>query len=299
MHGSREIGKRQVTRVDRRARLWDSKRRDVMDALNPEPPAPPPAASRRPWPWVVTILGLAVLLVGAALWMLDKMTSLPGAAVDKSLTVVKELGQEAATVAGAFRQQTIRQEFVSSAVALGGTNRLQVATLQENETFRRKEQDSVAWGWISLPQVVVQADLPVEYTYYLDFNGTWEFARENDAVLVHAPPIRPNTPAADVSKLTFYTLEGHVWQDDKAVRERLQGSLSAALRERAAEHVPLVREMARRQAENFVEKWMADTFSDGHAFHVKVVFPDETAGPPADSEAGRTVPSGPGGPVAH
>jgi hypothetical protein len=265
-----------------------------MNALTPEPTASPPAASRKSWPWVVTILGLGVLLAATAIWMVQKMTSLPAAGVDKGLEVVHELGKEAATVAGAFRQRTIRQDFVSSALSLGGTNRLQVATLQEAETFRRKEEDSVAWGWISLPQIVVQADVPVEYTYYVDFNGTWDFARKDDVVVVHAPPIRPNTPAPDVSKLTFYTLEGHVWQDDKAVRERLQGSLSAALRERSAEHVTLVREMARRQVENFVEKWMADSFSDGHAFHVKVLFPDEAPVPPADPEALRTGPGAPG-----
>ena len=82
-------------------------------------------------------------------------------------------------------------------------------------------------------------------------------------------------PAPDISKLTFYTLEGHVWQDDKAVRDRLQGSLSTALQERAVEHVALVREIGRRQLEQFVTKWMADSFSDGGTFHVKVIFPDE------------------------
>ena len=101
---------------------------------------------------------------------------------------------------------------------------------------------------------------------------------------MHAPPILANAPAPDISKFTLYTVEGHVWQDDKGVRTRLQGSLSAALRDRAAEHVPLIREMARRQLATFVEKWMADSFSDGKDFHVKVLFADEKEGalPPAE-----------------
>lgn len=258
--------------------------RHAMATITPESTASPPAAARNPWPWVAAVLGVVALLVGAAMWTVQKFTSLPGAGITKGLTVVKELGHEAATVVSAFRQQNIRQQFLSSAVTLEGTTRLQVATLKEDETFRRKEQDSIAWGWISLPQIVVQADVPVEYSYYLDFNGAWEFTRENDLVLVHAPPIRANAPAPDVSKLTFYTLGGHIWQDDKAVRERLQGSMSSALRDRAMEHVTLVREIARRQTERFVEKWMADTFSDGHAFKVKVVFPDEVPASPANAE---------------
>jgi hypothetical protein len=235
----------------------------------------PPVAPRSGWPRVVFWLGLMALLVGAGLWVFHRVTSMPGAALDKGVSLVKELGNQAATVARAFQEQTVRQEFLSSAVTLTGTSRLQVATLEEHETFRRKESDSIAWGVIALPSIVVQADVPVEYGYFLDFNGRWEFAQTDGVVTAYAPSIQPNTPAADISKLTFYTLEGRVWQDDKAVRERLQGSLSAALRERAREHVPLVREIARRQVQTFVEKWLADSFSDGRDFHVKVIFPEE------------------------
>lgn len=221
------------------------------------------------------MLVLLVVFVAAGLWVLQKISTAPGMVLDKGVTLVKELGHQAVTVAQAFHQQSIRQEFLSSSAKLTGTSRLQVATLQEHETFRRKESDSLAWGVISLPSIVVQADVPVEYGYYLDFNGPWEFTQTDVIVTAYPPPLQPNTPAPDISKLTFYTLEGHIWQDDKAVRERLQGSLSAALRERAAEHVPLVREIARRQVQTFVEKWLADSFSDGRAFHVKVVFPEE------------------------
>jgi hypothetical protein len=239
-------------------------------------PSPSPSiAPRNPWPWVVLWLGLAGLIAVTGLWALQKLTSMPAVTLDKGVALAKEVGEQAATVARAFHQQTIRQEFLSSAATLTGTSRLEVATLDEHETFRRKESDSIAWGIISLPSIVVQADVPVEYSYYLDFNGAWEFAQKDAVVTVYPPPIQPNTPAADISKLTFYTLEGHIWQDDKAVRDRLQGSLSAALRARAAEHIPLVREMARRQIQTFVEKWLATAFADGGQFQAKVVFPDE------------------------
>jgi len=221
------------------------------------------------------ILGLALLLLIGVGVTMRAVTGVPAATLNQGAAIVQEFGKQAATVARAFREQTVREEFLSSSVKLTGTSRLQVATLQENETFRRKESDSVMWGLIALPEIVVQADMPVEYTYYFDFNGPWEFKQEDKTVTVFPPPIVPNTPAADVSKLTFYTLEGHVWQDDKAVRQRLQDELSKALRDRAEEHVKLVREIGRRQLEEFVSKWMADSFSDGHDFHVKVVFPDE------------------------
>ena len=149
----------------------------------------------------------------------------------------------------------------------------------------------MAWGVISLPSIVVQADVPVEYGYYLDFNGSWEFAQKDNVVTAYAPLIQPNTPAADVSKLTFYTLEGHIWQDDKAVRDRLQGSLTTALHQRAVEHIPMVREMARRQVQAFVEKWLVDSFSDGRDFQVKVAFPDERLSPLAEDQPRAPKPS--------
>jgi hypothetical protein len=241
-----------------------------------------PVSARRPWPCVVTLLGVVVVIAGAALWALQSVINAPAAALDKGVTLARELGQQAATVARAFHEQTVRQEFLSSAATLSGTSRLQVATLQEHETFRRKESDSIAWGIISLPGIVVQADVPVEYGYYLDFNDPWEFAQDDKVVMAFVPLIQPNMPAADVSKLTFYTLEGHIWQDDRAVRDRLQGSLSAALHSRAVEHIPLVREMARRQVQTFVEKWLAASFSDGRDFQVHVIFPDERPGPVAE-----------------
>jgi hypothetical protein len=245
-------------------------------AMSPESSISPPVA-RNSWARVVLWLGLAI--VGAIVWIWQSMTFIPGAALDKGTAFVKEIGQQASTVARAFHEQTVRQEFLSSAVTLAGTSRLQVATLQEHETFRRKEANSLAWGLISLPGIVVQADLPAEYGYYLDFTAPWEFTQKDDVVTAYPPQIEPNTPAPDISKLTFYTLEGHIWQDDKAVRDRLQSTLTAALRARAAEHIPLVREIARRQVQSFVEKWMADSFSDGRKFQVKVVFPDERPAP--------------------
>lgn len=239
--------------------------------MPPSTSSAPPAAPRSHWPRAVTLLGLAAMTLGAGLWMFHKVASAPAGA----LALVKELGQQASTVAQGFRHQTVREEFLSSSVKLTGLTRLQVATLDEHETFRRKESDSLVWGLIPLPSIVVQADVPVEYSYYLDFNSPWEFSQTDAVVTAYPPSLQPGPPAADLSKLTFYTLEGRVWQDDKAVRDRLQGSLTPALRTRASEHIPLVREIARRQVQSFVEKWLADTFSDGREFHVKVLFPEE------------------------
>ena len=233
------------------------------------------------------VLGILALLLGAGMWLVHRMTSLPGATMGKTAELVKDVGGQMALVARAFRQGTVREEFLSQAVSLTGTKRLQVATLHQNEMFQRSEQSTL--GWIALPKVVVQAQAPVEYTYYVDFDAPWEFRQEGQTITVLAPPIGVNTPATNVSALTFYTLEGSVWRDETAVRERLRESLTGALNKRARANEKLVREIARQKIAELVEKWFGDKFGDGKDYRVKVLFPDEVPVVENPETAGRKV----------
>jgi hypothetical protein len=253
------------------------------------PFVPPPAPAKNPWPRVVTILGLFLLLLGAGLWTLHRLTGFTGAALRDGGALVKELGGQAATVARAFREGTVREEFLSHTAALAGTSRFQFATLHQGETFRRSEVDNIAWGLIALPKVVVQAQAPVEYTYYLDLQAPWEFRQEGKTITVLTPPIGTNTPALDVSALTFYTLEGSVWRDEDEVRERLRESLTATLRKRARKNGKLVREIGRQKVAEFVEQWLSEKFGDGRDYRVKVVFPDEVPVAPVETTAPKAV----------
>jgi len=287
VHGEAASGKRQVRRVDPAGRPWDSSAPPFR--MPNYSPAPPTAPAKNPWPRVVTFLGLLALLLGAGLWTLHRLTGIPGAALGQGVALVKEMGGQAATVARAFREGTVREEFLSHTAALAGTSRFQFATLSQGETFQRSEADNIAWGLIALPKVVVQAQAPVEYTYFLDLQAPWEFRQDGKTITVLAPSISANAPALDVSALTFYTLEGSVWRDENAVRERLRESLTATLRKRARENGKLVREIGRQKVAEFVEQWLGEKFGDGRDYRVKVIFPDEVPVPPAEKPAPRTV----------
>lgn len=235
------------------------------------------------------VLGILTLLLGAVVWTVHRMTALPGAAIGQTAELVKNVGGQMVLVGRAFRQGTVREEFISHAASLTGTSRLQVATLHQNETFQRSEQDNIAWGLISLPKVVVQAQAPVDYTYYVDFQAPWEFRQEDKTITVLAPAIGANTPAINVSALTFYTLEGSVWRDESAVRDRLRESLTGTLGKRARSNEKLVREIARQKVAEFVEKWIVEKFGDGKDYKVKVLFPDEVPVTGDPETAGRKV----------
>ncbi len=236
--------------------------------------APPPPA-KSPWPRVVMLLGVLALFVGGGVFIAREIVRAPAGLVEKTASLIDKGGARMRDVAAAFQQGTLRTEFLSQATEIAGTSRFQFATLKQAENFKREESGSTAWGWIPLPKVVVLAVAPVEYSYFLDFAAPWEFQREGDTMMVFAPEIMPNTPAIDVSALSFYTLAGSVWRDEEVAKDKLRQSLTESLKDRSVQNTKLVREVGRQRLADFVEKWLAEKFSDGGRFHVKVVFPDE------------------------
>ena len=82
------------------------------------------------------------------------------------------------------------------------------------------------------------------------------------------------TPAVDVSAITYEVRKGFFGTSEAL--EALKRSITSLVEYRARENTPLVREMARRQTETFVARWLASRFSDGGNYVVRVTFADES-----------------------
>lgn len=227
--------------------------------------------ARLAWPIAVAVLGLAA--IGAGLYALVTLTQVPR----EALRATRELFGDARNIAAAFRTGTVTTSFSSYATQVTGSNRLQVATLQQHEVFERKDEAALFWGQLALPDVIVEARAPVEYTYYLDLKQPWSFVLEGQTLLVKAPGLSHNAPAVDVSALRYEIRKGSMLRDEAAVIEKLRLGLSELSKERARRHVALVRDTARRQTEEFVETWLKARFSDGGAVRARVSFADEPA----------------------
>ena len=223
------------------------------------------------WALGVLVVVVVAMVIMAGLYVFQSLRSLPGEAVGGGL----ELAGEVREIARAFRQGTVETSFVNYASRLRGRSLLQVASLEQTEVYTRREEGSVLWGQIALPDVVVAATVPIEYTYVLDLEDEWRFRLEQGVLWVEAPRLRFNTPSLDVSRLHFEVRESSVLRDEDAVVEALRAGLTELARERAGEHVDLVRETARRQTREFVRTWMAAAFSDAGHYTVEVVFVDE------------------------
>ncbi|HEY0456602.1 MAG TPA: hypothetical protein VGE41_09525, partial [Verrucomicrobiae bacterium] len=177
------------------------------------------------------------------------------------------------SLAESFSHKNVTTSFISYATSISNYHRLQFASLKQTEIFTRTEETSTAWGYVSLPDVVVEARAPVEYTYYLDFNDKWRFDLQDNVLYVYAPAIKWNTPAVDASAITYEVRKGK-FKTAEAL-ENLKKSITSLSKLRAKENIPLLKENARKQTSEFVENWLEKSFTDGKNYPIKVIFPDE------------------------
>jgi hypothetical protein len=234
-----------------------------------------PPSARGHWALVVAALGVVAIVAGVAFYLVKRTADLPADVAEQGRRVLRDLQ----SIASAFQTGTVTTTFTSYATEVSGSSFFQFATLKQMEVFERRDTSTVLWGQLALPDVVVEARAPVEYTYYLDLNKPWSLRLEKGIVWVTAPRIEWNTPALDASALRFQVREGSVFRDEGLAAENLRAGLTEMARGKARQNVALVREVGRRKTEEFVETWLVRGFSDGGSYRARVVFADEPALP--------------------
>ncbi len=228
---------------------------------------------RSQWPVAFVILGLATLVAGVSIYFYQSTRNLISDLGEDGRSLVRD----AASLVGAFRSGTVTTSFISYATEMTGSNYLQFATLEQVEIFERTDSVSVLWGQLELPTVVVRAEAPVEFTFYLDLDGHWEFTLEEEhLVVVQAPRIEHNTPAMDVSAIRYEVRDGSLFRDEEEAMRRLRDGLSALADHRATENVELVRELGRRQTADFIRNWLLQHYDEASKLRIEVRFADET-----------------------
>jgi hypothetical protein len=237
----------------------------------------------RHWPWAVAsaVVATVAILTAGALYVFHSARRLPTDVIESGRQALQQLGE----VAAAFRTGTVTTTFHGDAARLRGTTRLQFVELKQLETFERRDAESLLWGALTLPDVVVEARAPITYVYYVDLDKEWRFRLEGRDVFVLAPPVEWSPPAVDVSALRYEVKAGSVLRDEQLVKSRLQSELTALVQMRARQHVSLVREAGRRKVEAFVETWLVRRFGDGGQYHARVRFADEPPEPAAPTPA--------------
>ncbi|HXG47219.1 MAG TPA: hypothetical protein VNO52_06320 [Methylomirabilota bacterium] len=244
-------------------------------ACDPSPRHDASAARHAAWARAVTWIAIVGIVTAAGLYVFKSLRDLPGEALENVGQTVRRTGEALATVASAFHHGTVTTSFLSYATRLSGQQHFQFATLRQMEVFTQSDQRTTGFGYIPLPEVIVEARAPVEFTYYLDLNAPWRFELRDGVLHVFAPPIRFNQPAVDASAIQYEIRKGSLFRDTAEAMENLKQAITMLTRLRARENIRLVRETGRRQTAEFIERWLARQFADGAQYPVKVYFPGE------------------------
>lgn len=248
----------------------------------PESPASKEASPQRQapvagnsWAWPITWMASLLIVAGAGLYCFHACTRVPSETLEGTGELVKQIAQEVQQVASAFKQGTITTTFTSYATTISGSQYFQFATLSQREVFTRTDESSVAFGYIPLPDVIVEASAPVTYTYYLDLRDRWDFLLKDGIIYVTAPKIKYNKPSVDVSKITYEVKKNSLIRNTSEALDNLKSSITWLSFKKAQNNIDLVRETGRRQTEAFVRNWLAKSFTDGKNYPVKVRFRNE------------------------
>ena len=230
--------------------------------------------------WAVPVMWMVIvlILVGGAAYVFKSCRDLPVQTLEQTGKLVNELGRQLEKVASAFKQGSVTTTFTSYATTISGSQYLQFATLSQQEVFTRKDESSMAFGYIPLPDVIVEATAPVTYTYYLDLNARWDFRLQDGVIYVIAPNIKYNKPAVDVSRIDYEVKKNSLIRNTTEAMENLKSSITWLSYKKAEANIGLVRETGRKQTETFVHNWLAKSFADGKNYPVKVMFQNETTG---------------------
>lgn len=158
---------------------------------------------------------------------------------------------------------------------------LEVASpLKTMETFSRGDVRFAAWGWVYLGTTVSEIKVPATYRFHIKLSEMKQSRLDDSVLIITAPAIHPTLPVAfDTSAMEKKTDDTWLRFDAEEQLADLEKTVTPALAVRAQAHVKTVRENARRDIEEFVQKWIVESQSDYRAKikAVKVIFPGEDA----------------------
>ncbi len=165
-------------------------------------------------------------------------------------------GQWTKSLVTEFTKEEKQVELRSFLTSLQGVQNLQLAELDQVEEFSETSRRKIFWEKLELPPVVVSVELPVRFTYFIDLKKPWTVTEKDQEIVVIAPPLEFNRPATDISAIKIHYEKSSMFRNEASVKDRLMKRLSTYLGNRALENKALVRETARRELGQLIEKWL-------------------------------------------
>lgn len=282
-----------------------------------ERPAQDPPRAENPfltfliaWRWPLT----ALIFLGFFVALLAVFLHGGRKAVSEATRETRSLAMEALdrteNIASRFLEGTITTTFLSSIPRFAdtGNGRLEVASLNQSEILRSRDEQRILWNKVHLGTTMSEIRVPVTYRYYVNLNDPWLLTVSNQTCLVTAPPLRPSLPPAiHTDRMEKQSENGWARFNANEQMAELEKSLSPTLSEFATNEVKiaLVRNQARGVIARFVRHWLLqeEHWRTDRFRAIIVRFSDESPGaddtPPTlrlDLERGETGSAAPSSP---
>ncbi len=178
-------------------------------------------------------------------------------------------------------QTTLRTEEILLELGRTHGDVLEVASpMRTAETFSKTDVRFAAWGWVYMGTATSEIKVPATYRFHIKLSEMKQARLDGNVLIVTAPPIHPSLPVAfDTAAMEKKTDGTWLRFDAEQQLASLEKSITPALTTRALGHVGTVRENARRDIEEFVQKWIVESHPDYRAQikAIKVIFQGEDA----------------------
>lgn len=252
-----------------------------MNAPTPQPERAATIIKFR-WPLVVVALGLLVLFAFlASLWLVKRTYE---QTLDRGGRTAEYVASQAKDIASRFGRGTITTTFLAALpeITTTGSGNLELATVDQIETFRVEDERWVFWDTLNLGKTVSEIRVPVTYRYHLRLADPWLLDVSGQTCIVTAPAVHPSLPPAiHTERLEKKSEAG--WGRFNALEqmEALEKSITPTLSKYAGDRrrIALVREQSRKTVAEFVKAWLLreDQWRTDRFHTIKVRFADEPA----------------------
>lgn len=233
-------------------------------------------AAQSNWANSLSRVAITLIIVSGIVFTMTYFFDVPKELVKTADNLFSNRVDELKDIASAFKRGTVITEFRSYTTKVTSSNNLQVASLETIETFTKSDARDY---W---PDVEVEIRAPVEYVFYLDLMGEWEFIVQNQdsaagqapEIIVRAPEIRWNKPSVDISEMDYRVVKRGLFRNTNAIMAQLQKEISAICQQRASEKIDLIRAIARENTRAFIQDWFVNVmFKDAKVKpHIKALY---------------------------
>jgi hypothetical protein len=209
---------------------------------------------------VVAVVGTVVYLGMGAQQVLDKITG---------------------TFKDGFFSVTQKVDASNVLIHIGRTKGdvLEVASpLKTMELFSRADTRYAGWGKIYLGTSTSEIKVPASYRYHIKLSELKGLKMKDRTLVVEVEAIYPSLPVAfDTAGMEKRSEDGWFRFDSANIQAELERSITSELAKRSEQHLPVVRENARKDIEDFVQRWIVESRPEhrDQIAAVKVIFKGE------------------------